>query len=678
MDELTTARGPESDEAGAGAGGGDTAKKKSKSRRRRKKSSSRKATGTSETTQGATTVAEPGVEADGTVDVPATPSEPAEATPDNLVPAGGGKKKRRRRSKKATGGKKTAEVGDEPSATAAVDDDDASRPSADDEAGSVENGESSGGRRRRVPDLKARSRERADRSRPSASEAVEPAEDAADADRAAEPGEAAAEPVEKPRRKTDNSKPRGKADKKWEEIFAGKTFRQLGLRGSILKSLDAAGFEAPTKIQAELIPLALTGKDILGQSRTGSGKTAAFGLPVVNNCVRGIEFQAIILAPTRELAIQITDELASLARYTPLNFATVYGGQKIETQASRLAKRPEVVVATPGRLMDMMNRGHIHLGNVRFAVLDEVDRMLDIGFRDDIKKILGAIRSTEHQTMFVSATISDEIESLGRTFMQKDAERLVTTGGSLTVSLVDQRYISVEPWDKPRLLTHVVNYEKPELALVFCRMKRTVDKITNGLKKDGINAEAIHGDLPQGKRNSIMKQLRAGKLHVLVASDLAARGIDVDGITHVINFDLPEDPEIYVHRIGRTARAGRGGVAFSFVSPDQGPLLTQVEKLANTHIPAYETHGFDPGPVPSDIEKERVTQEKRRETLKSMNRYTASRPELPAESGALDPAKFPGGIVPTKLPKRRLGGKMKTSRVIKLEAAQKMSKDEDA
>jgi superfamily II DNA/RNA helicase len=209
-------------------------------------------------------------------------------------------------------------------------------------------------------------------------------------------------------------------------------------------------------------------------------------------------------------------------------------------------------------------------------------------------------------------------------------------------------------------------------------MKRTVNKITNGLKKDGVNAAAIHGDLPQGKRNTIMRQLRSGKLHVLVASDLAARGIDVDGITHVINFDLPEDPEIYVHRIGRTARAGRGGVAFSFVSSDQGPLLTEVEKLANTHIPPYDTHGFEPGPVPKDIEKERVSEEKRRESLKARNRYTASRPELPSDGGGVDPNKFPGGVVPTKLPKRRLGGKVKTSRVVKAEAAAKNTTSDDA
>jgi len=530
-----------------------------------------------------------------------------------------------------------------------------------------------GGRRegRPVPDLKARSRERLSRAPRDLRRRKEEAEEAA-----AEDGGGVERTVAEAASKTPASaakpdrKPRGKTDAKWEEIFAGKTFRDLGLRKTVLRALDEAGFASPTKIQAEMVPLAMKGVDIMGQSRTGSGKTAAFGLPVVNNSIRGLEFQTIILAPTRELAIQITDELSMFAKYTPLQIATVYGGQKIETQAKKLSKRPEIIVATPGRLMDMMNRGYLHLGNVRFAILDEVDRMLDIGFRDDIRKILGAIRSTEHQTVFVSATISEEIEQLSRKFMRKDAERLETTGGSLTVSLVDQRYIPVEPWDKSRLLSHLIEREEPELALVFCRMKRTVDKITANLRRDGVKAEAIHGDLPQRKRDKIMKDLRAGHLHVLVASDLAARGIDVAGITHVINFDLPDDPEIYVHRIGRTARAGRGGVAFSFVSPEQGPLLTQVEILANTHIPPYEIEGFKPGPVPENVVEERQKEEERKEMLKGRNRYAASKPALPADQ-KLDQSKFPGGVVPAKLPKRRLGGRMKTNKVIQREQVEK-------
>lgn len=471
--------------------------------------------------------------------------------------------------------------------------------------------------------------------------------------------EAAKKPFEKAGQ--EKGKPQGKTDKKWEEIFAGKSFEDIGLRGTVRKALAELGFKSPTKIQAEMVPLVLAGKDVLGQSRTGSGKTAAFGLPVINNCIRGLPFQAVILAPTRELAIQITDELRSFAKYTPLKMVTVYGGQKIDTQAKSLAKNPEIIVATPGRYMDMIGRGYLNQDNVRFVVLDEVDRMLDIGFRDDIRKILSGIRG-DHQTVFVSATISPEIESLGRAFMKKDAERLETVGGSLTVSLVDQYYFTVEPWDKSRLLRHVLKKEEPELALVFCRMKRTVDKITEGLRRSGMNAAAIHGDLPQGKRNQIMEQLHAGELHILVASDLAARGLDVDGITHVINFDLPEDPEIYVHRIGRTARAGRGGVAFSFVSPDQGALLTEVELLANTHVPARSYDDFEPGPVPADVEEQRKREAERREMLSSKNRYKSAVPEVPASKEKIDASKFPGGVVPTKLPPRRMGGKISRGR----------------
>ncbi|MFU8827990.1 MAG: DEAD/DEAH box helicase, partial [Phycisphaerales bacterium] len=498
--------------------------------------------------------------------------------------------------------------------------------------------------KRRVPDMKTRSRSSKKAARGDAAAPVEP-----DQPETAPPADDT--PVVKPAFVPAGTRPEGKVDKKWEEIFAGKTFADIGLRGTVQRGLDDLGFKSPTKIQAAMVPLVLAGKDVLGQSRTGSGKTAAFGLPVINNCVRGIPYQAVILAPTRELAIQITDELRSFAKYTPLRIATVYGGQKIDTQAKNLARNPEIIVATPGRYMDMIGRGYLNQDNVRFVILDEVDRMLDIGFRDDIRKILSGIRG-EHQTVFVSATISPEIESLGRAFMKKDAERLETTGGSLTVSLVDQYYFTVEPWDKSRLLRHVIFKEKPELALVFCRMKRTVDKITEGLRRAGINAAAIHGDLPQGKRNQIMEQLHAGELHILVASDLAARGLDVDGITHVINFDLPEDPEIYIHRIGRTARAGRGGVAFSFVSPDQGELLTQVEVLANTHVPSRTYDDFEPGQVPDDIRQGRQREVERREVLSSKNRYKSSTPQMPA-AAKVDASKFPGGVVPTKLPPRR-------------------------
>jgi len=456
----------------------------------------------------------------------------------------------------------------------------------------------------------------------------------------------------------------------WDEVFESLSFGDLGLRSSVLKGVEAAGFKHPTKIQADLIPLVLSGKDVLGQSRTGSGKTAAFVLPLFNLLERGKPFQVIVLAPTRELAIQISEEARDLGRFTPIRVLPVYGGQSIQTQARALEEGPEIIVATPGRLIDLCDRRILHLDNVRIAVLDEVDRMLDIGFRDDIRKILGRIRGA-HQTVFVSATISDEIERLARSYM-KDPVKLVTTGSSLTVSLVEQHYITVQPWDKRTMLLHVLTHEDPDLTIVFCRMKRTVDNVAKYLSDKGIDAHAIHGDMYQSKRNSVMTRLRSGRLSVIVASDLASRGLDVDGITHVINYDLPEDPEIYVHRIGRTARAGRQGVAWSFVTPEQGPLLTAIEHLANIHIPEKNYPEFRPGPIPSDVAVQRQRDQERVEKLQERNRFQG--PSLPAPASGtdapsagsppakVDPSKFPGGLIPTKLPPNRMGGRIRSQR----------------
>jgi ATP-dependent RNA helicase DeaD len=462
------------------------------------------------------------------------------------------------------------------------------------------------------------------------------------------------------------------------EIFETKvTFKDLGIRNSMLKGIEASGFKHPTGIQARLIPSILSGRDVIGQAKTGTGKTAAFGLPLYNMIHRGVEFQALILAPTRELAIQIAAELQELGKFTPIQVAPIYGGQSISSQANKLRRNPEVIVGTPGRVMDMVERGLIHFRNIRFAVLDEVDRMLDIGFREDIRKILGKTPK-EKQTVFVSATLSGEIEKLARSYMN-DPEKIVATTGSLTVSLVKQHHLPVNPWDKRRLLRHLLTHVDPALTVVFCRLKRTCDELAESLGRHGIEAYAIHGDLPQGRRNAVMEKLRSGKLSVLIASDLASRGIDVEGITHVINYDLPDDVELYVHRIGRTARAGRGGTAWSFVTPDQGYLLTQIEALINAEIPKLEYPDFEPGPLPEHIRRDREDRERR---MSAPNRLNTSSPVLPAQvqqasnqggegaasapaasvPAALDPTKFPGGIVPTKLPERRMMGRVRSGR----------------
>ncbi len=382
------------------------------------------------------------------------------------------------------------------------------------------------------------------------------------------------------------------------------TFKDLGLRASVCQGVEALSFQHPTDIQARLIPLILAGKDVIGQARTGTGKTAAFGLPILERGDKDVPMQALILVPTRELAAQVASELDDLGRFTPIRTACIIGGESMRDQMKSVQGGGHILVGTPGRIMDLHGRRMISFANVTYVVLDEVDRMLDIGFRDDIRKILGAVKQ-DHQTVFVSATLSDEIERLARKFMKDDAQKVLTVSGALTVSLVDQSYIPVEPWDKMALLLYMIRTYQPETAVVFCRTKATVAKVTRYLSGKGIAARQIHGDLPQRKRTRVMDSLREGNVNVLVASDLAARGLDVEHISHVINYDLPDDPEVYVHRIGRTARVGRRGVAWAFVTPEQGQLLTEIEKLAGVMIERHAELDFKPGPVPEDVREQR-------------------------------------------------------------------------
>lgn len=453
-----------------------------------------------------------------------------------------------------------------------------------------------------------------------------------------------------------NNEPNPSGQEAAEDTFdTSKTFADLGLPPDVLEGITKSGFVHPTKIQAALIPPALEGRHVLGQAKTGTGKTAAFGLPLLSMIKPGDQFASLVLVPTRELAIQVAREIKDLGRDTPLQIVPVYGGQRITAQAPKLEKGPEIVVGTPGRVMDLHDRRMLPYDSIRLAVLDEVDRMLDIGFRDDIRKILGGMRQRP-QTMFVSATISAEIEKLARSYM-KDPVKIVTSEKSLTVSRVKQSWLKVEPWDKKKMLHHLLTHEEPALTVVFCRTKRTVDGVTEFLSRKGIDAHAIHGDMYQRKRNQVMDALRDGSLGVLVASDLAARGLDVDGISHVINFDIPEDPEVYIHRIGRTARAGREGVAWTLVTPEQGPLLTNCEMLANIEIPQAIYNDFKPGSVPGDIRAERELADKRARDRESNQKRTEA-----STIKADDEAAFPGGLVPTAMPARRMQGKVRTRR----------------
>ncbi|MCP4759388.1 MAG: DEAD/DEAH box helicase [Planctomycetes bacterium] len=444
------------------------------------------------------------------------------------------------------------------------------------------------------------------------------------------------------------------------EIFdTQRSFSDLGLKPEVLSGIAEVGFEHPTHVQSELIPLAIAGRDVMGQSRTGTGKTAAFGLPILHLLEPGDAFGALCLVPTRELAIQVAREMDVLGKNTGLHKLAVYGGQKIDIQAKRLQRRPEIIVGTPGRVMDMNRRGMLPYDRLRIAVLDEVDRMLDIGFREDIRKILGTIKH-KHQTIFVSATISDEIERLARKYMRNPENLSTVDAKSLTVSQVQQRYVTVHPWDKRRLLKHIIEVEDPELGLVFCRTKATVDKVAGYLCDKNINAAALHADMHQSKRNRVMEQLRGGDLHIVVASDVAARGIDVDGITHVFNLDIPEDPEVYVHRIGRTARTGRSGQAIMFVEPEQGPLLMGVERLTNVEITEVFYDAFEPGPEPRKVRERRAQIDQDRETNKQ--NLSRSVKQAPDAESAEDAERFPGGIVPSALPKKRMGGRLRGRR----------------
>ena len=444
-----------------------------------------------------------------------------------------------------------------------------------------------------------------------------------------------------------------------ETFDTTKTFADLGLPASVLKGVDAAGFKHPTKIQSALIPVAMSGKDVIGQAKTGTGKTAAFSLPVLGLLQPGDQFGALVLVPTRELAIQVCREVEELGGHTGIKAIPVYGGKPMRAQAQALESHPEIIVGTPGRVMDMHQRGLLPYNQFKVVILDEVDRMLDIGFREDIRKILGAMKQRP-QTIFVSATISPEIEKLARSYL-KSPEKIVTTEKSLTVSAVDQSWLTVEPWDKRKLLHHLLKHEEPALTIVFCRMKKTVDQVAEYLTKHGIDAHAMHGDMYQTKRDKVMDQLRGGSLGVLVASDLASRGLDVDDISHVINYDVPEDPEIYIHRIGRTARAGRHGVAWTFIQPDQGDLLSGIEMLANIEIPQKQYPDFTPGPIPADVSSYREAEKRRREESASAKSRMATA-VAPTAAKAADPNAFPGGVVPSAMPMKRLGGVVRTRR----------------
>ncbi len=364
-----------------------------------------------------------------------------------------------------------------------------------------------------------------------------------------------------------------------------RTWEELGLASAQLAAVARAGFKHPTDTQVAFIPPALAGRDVLGQARTGTGKTAAFTLPMLQMLKHDGGLQALVLVPTRELAVQVEDHVRLLATDTPFRTVAILGGRQIKTQVAALRRKPEIAIGTPGRVLDLLGRKELSFAKVKFVVLDEVDRMLDIGFRDDIRRILRTIDSP-HQTILVSATLDEEIQKLAKSYMHDPLEVNVSRD-MLTVEGVEQRFMTVHPLDKFATLAALLKHEAPSLAIVFTNTKHKARRVTQSLKHEGVNCKEIHGDLTQERRERVMKAFRDGKLHVLVATDLASRGLDVMDISHIINYDIPQDTAVYVHRIGRTARMGRSGRAITFVTREEGKLLTEVEKLINQQVAEF-------------------------------------------------------------------------------------------
>lgn len=360
-------------------------------------------------------------------------------------------------------------------------------------------------------------------------------------------------------------------------------FKTLGISEPIIRSLNDMGFEEPTPIQEQAIPAVMAGNDLIGQAQTGTGKTAAFGIPLIEKVRTSADrIQGIVLTPTRELAIQVAEELNKLGQYANVFALPIYGGQEIGRQIRALRKNPQIIVATPGRLMDHMERRNIRLNETKVIILDEADEMLNMGFIDDIEKILKETPETR-QTLLFSATMPRAIQNLSQKFL-KNPTFVSIQAKEVTVPLVEQYYIEVQDRQKFDVMCRLLDIQGPELAIVFGRTKRRVDELSEALKKRGYSAEGIHGDLTQAKRDSVLRQFRDGVIDILVATDVAARGLDVSGVTHVYNFDLPQDSESYVHRIGRTGRAGQTGSALTFVIPRELDHLRTIERLTKRKI----------------------------------------------------------------------------------------------
>lgn len=384
------------------------------------------------------------------------------------------------------------------------------------------------------------------------------------------------------------------------------TFKELNLIEPILKALETEGYTTPTPIQSQAIPIVLDGDDLLGCAQTGTGKTAAFAIPILQKLYqtkpsRKKDIRALILTPTRELAIQIDESFHSYGRNLPVTHTVIFGGVGQKPQTDALQRGVDVLIATPGRLLDLYNQGYIDFRGLEFFVLDEADRMLDMGFIHDIKRLLPLL-PRQRQTLFFSATMPDTIMTLANSILNKP-KKVTVTPISSTVDIIEQSLYYVEKDRKTALLLDIIESEDIESMLIFSRTKHGADKITKSLCKAGINAKAIHGNKSQTARQSALNDFKDRKINVLVATDIASRGIDIDQLSHVVNYNLPEVPENYVHRIGRTGRAGCGGIAITFCNAEEVSLLKEIEKLISKRLRVVEVKNIES----FDAMKARVT-----------------------------------------------------------------------
>ncbi|HYH58978.1 MAG TPA: DEAD/DEAH box helicase [Thermoleophilaceae bacterium] len=423
------------------------------------------------------------------------------------------------------------------------------------------------------------------------------------------------------------------------------TFRELGLSEPILEALAHLGYEDPTPIQEQAIPALLEGRDVIGQAQTGTGKTAAFGLPLLQYVdPDDPEVQALVLTPTRELCIQVTQALRAYGASRGVSVVAVFGGAPIRDQMSRVKENAQVVVGTVGRVMDLMSRHALVVTSARYVVLDEADEMLDLGFFEDVETILGRCPSGR-QTALFSATMPPEIKRLAEQGMY-DPVTIKVKAATLTIDTVEQFFVEVSDRDKQEKLVEVVKAERPDQAIIFVRTKIGADRLSRRLNDAGVRVKALHGDMSQGQRDGVMIAFKSERERLLVATDVAARGLDISGVTHVINYDVPNSPDIYVHRIGRTGRVGRSGRAITFITPKQRRDLEAIERHAKTEIGPWSANGA------SAAKQERKPRDREREVRRPRHtkprRSGGERAKLVVAAGlgqGLEPADVVGAIV---------------------------------